>query len=66
MEITVNGEHRAYPDGSTVGDVVRALTQAPGGVAAAVNDAVVRRGSWDSAPLADGDRVDVVTAVQGG
>ena len=35
-------------------------------VAVAVNGAVVRRAAWDSTPLADGDQVEVLTAVQGG
>jgi sulfur carrier protein len=36
------------------------------GVAAAVNGAVVPRGRWPSLLLGDGDRVEVLTAVQGG
>jgi sulfur carrier protein len=36
------------------------------GVAAAVNGEVVPRSSWAGTVLRDGDRVEVVTAVQGG
>ena len=36
------------------------------GVAAAVNDAVVSRAGWDDTRIAEGDRVEVLTAVQGG
>jgi len=32
----------------------------------AVNGQVVRRSAWDSTPLADGDQIEVLTAVQGG
>jgi sulfur carrier protein len=37
-----------------------------GGVAVAVNDEVVPRRVWSATALADGDRVEVLTAVQGG
>ncbi|MDA2806565.1 sulfur carrier protein ThiS [Nocardiopsis suaedae] len=66
MEVTVNGERRTVGPGTTVGDVVRGLTRAEGGVAAALNDEVVPRATWDATPVAENDRVDVLTAVQGG
>ncbi|WP_065849316.1 sulfur carrier protein ThiS, partial [Streptomyces mutomycini] len=42
------------------------LTAASSGVAAAVNETVVPRGRWSATALAGGDRVEVLTAVQGG
>lgn len=36
------------------------------GVAVAVNGQVVRRADWPTTPLCPGDRVEVVTARQGG
>ncbi|WP_017622292.1 sulfur carrier protein ThiS [Nocardiopsis chromatogenes] len=66
MEVTVNGERRTVAPGTTVGDVVRGLTRASGGVAAALNDDVVPRTAWETTPVAENDRVDVLTAVQGG
>jgi sulfur carrier protein len=36
------------------------------GVAVAVNDDVVPRASWSTTALRPGDRVEVLTAVQGG
>jgi sulfur carrier protein len=45
---------------------VRTLTAAPRGVAAAVNETVVPRAQWATTALAEGDRVEVLTAVQGG
>lgn len=36
------------------------------GVAAAVNDQIVPRGDWASCPLNEGDRIEIVGAVQGG
>ena len=66
VQVKLNGEPFALPDGSTVAQAVAQLTAAPSGVAAAVNGAVVPRGSWAVMLLRDGDLVEVVTAVQGG
>lgn len=66
VHITVNGEPRDLPLGHTLGQLVASLTAAPSGVAAAVNEAVVPRGRWAGTALDDGDRVEVLTAVQGG
>ncbi len=64
--VTLNGEPRELPDGSTIVQAVAELTAAPAGVAAAVNGDVIPRGSWAATLLRDGDQVEVVTAVQGG
>jgi sulfur carrier protein len=66
VRVKLNGEPRELPDGSTIAQAVAELAAAPSGVAAAVNGAVVPRGSWDFTVLRDGDQVEVVTAVQGG
>jgi len=66
LTVTVNGEPRELPGGTTLDGVVATLTKAPSGVAAAVNETVVPRGQWPATPLGDGDRVEVLTAVQGG
>ncbi|ETK36325.1 thiamine biosynthesis protein ThiS [Microbispora sp. ATCC PTA-5024] len=62
----INGTAVELPDGATAGHAVRALTPLTSGVAVAVNGEVVSRGSWESTPLAGGDTVEVLTAVQGG
>jgi sulfur carrier protein len=64
--VTVNGQPREVPADITVGQVVVAVTRLAAGVAAAVNGEVVPRRFWDGTRLRDGDRVEVVTAVQGG
>jgi sulfur carrier protein len=66
--ITVNGEPRQVHGGTVVADVVRELTGAPDtrGVAVAVNGEVVPRGSWATTAVIRGDRVEVLTATQGG
>lgn len=69
---TVNGEPHAVAHGLPLVELVVSLVPgcvvdgAPQGVAVAVNDAVVPRGSWATTHVAPGDRVEVVTAVQGG
>ncbi|MGV9565496.1 sulfur carrier protein ThiS [Streptomyces sp. NPDC003480] len=66
MNISVNGESRQFAPGTALDAVVRVLTAAPSGVAAALNETVVPRTQWPSTPLREGDRVEVLTAVQGG
>jgi len=66
MNVTINGESRDIPAGTTVEQLVGQLTAAPSGVAAAVNGAVVPRTAWGSTALTEDDEVEVLTAVQGG
>jgi sulfur carrier protein len=66
MNISVNGERREVAPGTALDSVVRSLTGAPSGVAAALNETVVPRARWSGTALAEGDRVEVLTAVQGG
>ncbi|MFH8804671.1 sulfur carrier protein ThiS [Streptomyces sp. NPDC017936] len=66
MNISVNGERREVAPGTALDSVVRSLTPAPSGVAAALNETVVPRARWSATPLCEGDRVEVLTAVQGG
>lgn len=64
--ITLNGEEVAA-DG-TIADLVSQRFGPHGGrgVAVAVNGTVVVRGAWAETVLIAGDRIDIVTAVQGG
>ena len=68
IAIHVNGEPREVPGGLTVEALLRHLDRDPGmpGFAVAVNDAVVRRAEWARATVDGGDRVEIVTASQGG
>ncbi|MEV8505426.1 sulfur carrier protein ThiS [Actinoplanes sp. NPDC051475] len=66
MRVTVNGAGRTIDAGSTVERLVAAVTEARRGVAVAVNGEVVPRSSWPAAHLTEGDRVEVLTAAQGG
>ncbi|KUM31536.1 sulfur carrier protein ThiS [Arthrobacter sp. EPSL27] len=78
MNITVNGTGHTVPDGASVGTLVSRVTGrelAPNGqsadgrklgVAVARNAEVVPRSQWHGTALADGDDIELVTAVQGG
>ncbi|MFE2303193.1 sulfur carrier protein ThiS [Streptomyces sp. NPDC059445] len=66
MNIVVNGERRRIDAGTALDALVATLTASSSGVAAALNETVVPRAQWPSTALAEGDRVEVLTAVQGG
>ncbi|OKK08329.1 thiamine biosynthesis protein ThiS [Streptomyces sp. CB03234] len=66
MNVSVNGEARRLAGPTTLDALVATLTSAPSGVAAAVNETVVPRSQWPGTMLGEGDRVEVLTAVQGG
>ncbi len=66
VNVFVNGERRQLAAGTALDALVQALTAAPSGVAAALNETVVPRAQWSSTPLSEGDRIEVLTAVQGG
>jgi sulfur carrier protein len=68
MTIWLNGHASELEAGVSLADAIRALV-APldgRGIAAAVDGEVVPRDRWPGTELADGQRVEVVQAVQGG
>jgi sulfur carrier protein len=67
VRVVVNGAETQLADGATVAVLVDAL-DVPGGrgVAVAVAAEVVPRGEWEARTLAEGDRVEVLRAIQGG
>lgn len=66
MIVTVNGERRELPDGATVARLVDDLQTPPRGVAVAIDGEVVPRAAWAETELAEGARIEVVAAIQGG
>jgi sulfur carrier protein len=66
VQLTVNGRPQQAEDGSTLASLVPTVTDRQTGIAVALNNEVVPRSGWASVALEPGDRVDVVTAVQGG
>ena len=67
LAVEINGEPRTV-QAATLGALLEELgyRAEQAGVAVAVNEEVVRRGEWAERTLADGDRIEVVGAVQGG
>ena len=68
VEVVVNGERRPLPDEATVEAAVRmaGVGEPARGVAVAVDGEVVPRGEWGATTLEQGQRVEVLHAVQGG
>lgn len=66
--IFLNGAPHELEDGATVGAAVGATGAPPaqGGLAVAVDGEVVPRGEWEGTALREGQRVEVLQAVQGG
>jgi sulfur carrier protein len=64
--IIVNGEPSDVAPGATLIELLAQLGAPDRGVAVAVDAEVVPRGEWEATALADGARVEVLTAVQGG
>jgi sulfur carrier protein len=68
VNVVMNGHERSVREGATVADLVAELghhSNRPG-VAVALNGVVVPRHTWQARMLADGDRIEVLSAVQGG
>jgi len=64
--LTLNGDTVEMGKPVTVEVVVDGLGRGRSGMAVAVNGEVVPRSRWPATELADGDQVEVLTAVQGG
>ena len=68
MNVTLNGEQHELAERASVSDAVAASGAEPAGrgLAVAVDGEVVPRGRWERYELRDGQRVEVLQAVQGG
>lgn len=68
MKLLLNGTPEELPDGSALPDLlaVHGHTVSARGIAVALNGAVVPRAQWPAQPLAEGDVVELLVAVQGG
>lgn len=66
--VSLNGEPRELPEPATVQAAIREVGGADGGrgVAVAVDGQVVPRREWQRTELREGQRVEIVHAVQGG
>ena len=68
LRIEVNGESRSVASDAMVHDVLVEMGIDPlsDGIAVARNLRIVRRDAWAQTALREGDRLEVVTATQGG
>jgi sulfur carrier protein len=66
VRIEVNGRARELDGPTTVGVLVDAEVPDRRGVAVAVDGEVLSRAAWDDTPVAEGTRIEIVGAVQGG
>ena len=66
MQVWINGKPGELADGARVPDALVIVNAPEVGVAVAVDGEVVPRAAWAATPLADGARIEVLTAVQGG
>jgi len=66
MNITLNGQTREVPAGSTVADLISALEIEPRYVAVERNRELVPRTRHSEQQLEDGDELEIVTLVGGG
>lgn len=66
ITVVLNDSPREVAEPGTVEALLRELDLPPRGIAVAVNGEVVRRAQWPTHGLREGDRIDVLTAAQGG
>jgi sulfur carrier protein len=68
MTIWLNGHPAQIEPGASLAEAIATIVAAREGrgIAAAVDGEVVPRAEWKETPLAEGQRVEVVQAVQGG
>jgi sulfur carrier protein len=66
MLITLNGEKKEIPEGLTVDGLLRHLEIKPERVAVEIGEEIVRKASYGSVNVKDGDRVEVVQFMGGG
>lgn len=70
MKLSINGAEREC-EAADIETLFRQEAEetgieGPQGIAIALNGRVVRRRDWAQTPLAEGDRVEIVRAMQGG
>lgn len=70
MNLFVNGEPREREAGSVEAlfriEAEETGIESPQGVAIALNGRVLRRRDWGDTPISEGDRIEIVRAMQGG
>jgi sulfur carrier protein len=68
MLVTLNGKEQHVQEGATLGALLKEnnISEKAEGVAVAINDAIVPQRQWPEVHLHNGDKIEVIHAVQGG
>jgi sulfur carrier protein len=66
MSIELNGERTHVHDGTTLLTLIEAHAGSTRGSAVVVDGTVVPRSAWPRYVVSDGQRIELITAVQGG
>jgi thiazole synthase len=66
ITITLNGDRRVVPAGTSIRALVESLALPPGRVAVERNRAIAPRSQWETIALAEGDALEIVQLVGGG
>ena len=66
MVLHINGEEKDFPEGLTLAALVAHLGMKPDRVAVELNLSIVQRNQWDTTPLHNGDKLEIVHFVGGG
>ena len=66
IRVRLNGEETEVERGSTIGQIVDRVVRDRSRIAVERNREIVPRASYDAAPVAEGDVIEVVSLVGGG
>ena len=66
MRLEINGESREISPVSNVRELLQLLGIVEGRVAVEVNRKIIRRADWESTPISNLDKVEIVQFVGGG
>jgi sulfur carrier protein len=66
ITLKINGETRAVPPPDNLVELLNYLGISQGGIAVEVNRRIIRRKDWQSTPISDADKVEIVQFVGGG
>jgi sulfur carrier protein len=66
IEVMVNGQRRAVPDGQSVAALLGLLKVGADKVAVELNRSIVRKRDWETTPVPAGANIEIVEFVGGG
>ncbi len=66
MKLEINGEERLVRASATIGELLGNLGIKADRIAVELNRRIVKRGDWDSTPVKESDKIEIVQFVGGG